>query len=318
MNRILIVNDFWPLLKRVREKLLRKGYDVLTLRGEDLRLSREVPYPDQILAVMLGDDASTEETLRVIRSRQKDPVLATLPVVVVGGFNVVARVESLYRSGADEVIPADFSLEELCARIEPHLRLRKAYLELLRVNERLKELSMTDDLTGLPNRRWFQRDIRKGVEMARRLGTPISCIMVDIDDFKEINDQFGHRVGDMVLVKFGNAMGETKRAYDVVARLGGDEFGWILFDADSRSALNAAMRTKNRITSHPFRVFDHLINVTASFGIATCEGDSLESHGDLIERADRALYVAKERGKNRVVVMNEKGEPREEGHIEIS
>jgi len=316
---VVVVNNFWPLVRALTDKLREKGYEILVLKGKDLIDGvGGLPSGGRVHLVLIGDDGDVKRYIRLFRARETDPLLSNLPLVLIGGFNLVLRARELYAEGVDEIIAADSPVTEASMKIESHLRLRRAYLELISVNERLKELSMTDDLTGLPNRRWFQRDIRKGLEMAKRLGTSISCIMVDLDDFKDVNDRYGHRVGDMVLVKFGATMNEIRRGYDVVARLGGDEFGWIVYDADVKAAFRVAERAKRVLSSHPFVILGHRICVTASFGVASFEGGSIESHEELIERADRALYMAKESGKNRVVSVDEKGEEIEAGSVEIS
>jgi diguanylate cyclase (GGDEF)-like protein len=159
---------------------------------------------------------------------------------------------------------------------------------------------MRDDLTGLPNRRHFAQDLARNVEMARRIGRSLSCIIVDIDDFKKINDDFGHLEGDSVIRQFGNVMQSAKRTYDTVARLGGDEFAWLLLDAAPDQALHAAERAHRLVNERLFEIAANPVRLTATFGVSSLEPGVEISAEDLVGNADRALYWGKESGKNLV------------------
>lgn len=198
------------------------------------------------------------------------------------------------------VLPADISLADLVERTKPLLRYGSLYRSLSDTNRRLRELSMRDDLTDLPNRRHFSHDLSRNVEMARRIGRSLSCVLVDIDDFKRINDEFGHPAGDAVIRQFGQVIRSVKRTYDTVARLGGDEFGWLLVDADRSQALHAAGRAHGVVNRTEFDVGGRTLKVTATFGVSTLVPGVDISPDLLVENADRALYWGKESGKNSV------------------
>ncbi|NIO17519.1 MAG: diguanylate cyclase [Deltaproteobacteria bacterium] len=316
---VISVNSFWPLVKSLETSLQDGGYSVLPMDYRDLALlGEDFSKNRDVYLVLVGDSGLTPGEVEGLASLKLKRFNVSLPLIFVGGMNVMMRSESYLSKGVDEILPADMPVEEAYSRIKPFLRNRHAFLDLYRVTTRLKELSLTDELTGLPNRRWFIRDLKKGFEMAKRLRAPLACIMIDIDDFKEVNDTYGHTAGDAVITQFGLVINGIKRAYDVVSRLGGDEFGWILFNSDRDKACSVVERARKIVSMHRFIVKEHQISITASFGVATFSGDGIKSHEMLIEMADKALYIAKERGKDSVVTYDAAGEESEAGDIEIS
>jgi diguanylate cyclase (GGDEF)-like protein len=159
-------------------------------------------------------------------------------------------------------------------------------------------LATTDSLTGITNRREFTAILAGEVDRAKRYGTPLSLAMYDLDLFKRVNDTFGHDVGDYVLQAVTGLVKEKIRANDVVARWGGEEFMVLMPQSDLQAARNAADKLRLAIAGHHFCTDDKL---TVSFGVITVEPqDDLNS---LLKRVDDALYLAKERGRNRVEIL---------------
>lgn len=169
--------------------------------------------------------------------------------------------------------------------------------ELSIANERITELMNVDPLTGLANRRAFKELVDRELSSARRHRLDLSALMVDIDHFKAINDDYGHDVGDLVLVAVGRALLGAARREDIVARLGGEEFVVILHASSLEDALLCAERMRRNIEILAFPGIDR--PVTASFGATTFR--PAEAIEDLLKRADAALYDAKRSGRNRVV-----------------
>ena len=180
-------------------------------------------------------------------------------------------------------------------RYELELEAMRAKLEAS--NAVLRELSTTDELTNTHNRRSFTERLRIEWERATRLDAPLSLLMIDVDRFKAYNDSFGHVAGDTILQQVANLLCETARTVDVVSRYGGEEFTVILPDADQKGAQSLAERFRHAIetANWPRR------NLTVSVGVAT-RALSIKNPSVLVDRADGALYLAKQNGRNRVEV----------------
>ena len=161
-----------------------------------------------------------------------------------------------------------------------------------------EESALRDELTGLYNRRFFNRVLQQELERSRRYGEPVSLLMVDIDHFKKFNDSYGHLAGDQALCQLAQVLQKTCRTLDHLTRFGGEEFALILPQADREQALSAAERHRLAVESHPLQGGDHR-RLTISVGAATYPEDA--STGlELLEMADQALYQAKRSGKNNV------------------
>lgn len=166
---------------------------------------------------------------------------------------------------------------------------------------RLEALAWTDELTGLLNRRFFMRAAQEECRRMRRTGQTAALVLIDLDFFKEINDLYGHAIGDAVLSKVAMvAHSELRGPFDKLGRWGGEEFVVLLCDVTPEEAQIVCERLRRRIESSAVEVGEHLVNVTASFGI--CMFDSASDAAASIELADRALYVSKRKGRNCVEI----------------
>ena len=173
-------------------------------------------------------------------------------------------------------------------------------LENVRLHEEAQRLAITDGLTGVWNKRYFQMQFRQTIATAQRFHRPFSILMMDLDHFKTVNDNHGHQRGDSVLIEFSQRVTKLLREVDTFARYGGEEFICLLSETDIEGAMTTAEKIHDAIRGEPFGgMDDELLNVTVSVGVAAYpeHGDTYKS---LVEAADRALYQAKQRGRDQV------------------
>ena len=186
--------------------------------------------------------------------------------------------------------------------------------ELMKVNnelnilvKKLKRQCSRDGQTGLYNYRHLRQRLNIEFKRARRYKEPLTCIMLDVDRFKSINDTYGHRFGDFVLKKLGYMLRNPLRETDIVARYGGDEFGILVPNTGYQGAFTIAQKIQERISSDPFRYNGMGVTITVSLGIASIPDDQVFSPGQLIDFADKALYQVKKNGGNAILGFQEIG-----------
>ncbi|MDO8092000.1 MAG: diguanylate cyclase [Candidatus Brocadiales bacterium] len=171
-----------------------------------------------------------------------------------------------------------------------------------RMREKLEELAVTDGLTGAYNHKYFQEHLGYEFERAKRYNTPLSLIMVDIDYFKNFNDQFGHQLGDEALIGLARLLKDNLRHIDTVARYGGEEFILILPNTDEKECFLLAERLRTKTECYKVKGNVSPLGITISLGLATFNGMNFNNKVELIKAADDALYIAKRGGRNRVEV----------------
>jgi diguanylate cyclase (GGDEF)-like protein len=173
-------------------------------------------------------------------------------------------------------------------------------LENARLHDVVQRQAITDDLTGLVNRRRFIEALQAEIERARRFSSPLTVVLADLDDFKRVNDDFGHHAGDIVLQSFADLVRSHVREVDVPGRIGGEEFAILLPETDAGDAARVAERMRQSLSAFAVPVSEgQTVRVTSSFGVA--ELGTEPAGDDLLRVADAALYRAKAEGKNRVV-----------------
>lgn len=177
--------------------------------------------------------------------------------------------------------------------------------EQKKMMRRLNRLATIDELTQVYNRRYFYNECRKEIDRAKRYSTPFSFIIFDIDFFKRVNDTYGHHVGDLVLKHIVTVAKNNIRKSDIITRYGGEEFAIFLPHTYVKGAIDVAEKIRKMIANTPYLLNDKKINVTSSFGVYGVEFYCKEDLEDIMIKADRALYKAKESGRNKVVLYEE-------------
>ena len=206
--------------------------------------------------------------------------------------------------GASDFIVKPFDPEELVARMKVHLKIKHLQDDLKRSNELLLELSNTDHLTGLFNRRFLMESLDKELQRTKRKNGQLALLLLDIDHFKRINDTHGHLQGDLVLQKVALNIQKELRSYDIASRYGGEEFVAVLPDTSLKEAFNVADRIRLSIQRMQFAGCLSTEQVTASLGVALLPSKSFDDIDGLLRAADEALYRAKEAGRNNVMISD--------------
>ncbi|MDH3360187.1 MAG: response regulator [Desulfobulbaceae bacterium] len=285
-DRILIIDDDQANRLILQDILDRSGYSVLEAEDGETGIKRAVfEQPDLIL---LDINMPGINGLQVCRKLRSDPKNVFAIIMITASDE--REVEGL-ESGADDYILKPFQEKVLLARIKRGLL----------TAERRKDAHV-DSLTNVFNRRTFNTFLAQEEERASRYSRPLAMIMADIDNFKDVNDTYGHDVGDQVLIEVANLLRRSCRGSDLLARFGGEEFVILLPEADVEDAIIYAEKARVRIEKHTFPQVEKL---TASFGIAELrKNDAL----GMVKRADQALYVAKNSGRNKVSVEKPVGQ----------
>lgn len=196
----------------------------------------------------------------------------------------------------------DYQSRLFQAQLRSGLRRLQSYRELSRANDLLSAIALSDPLTQLSNRRAFDWELPRQIAAARQQNAALSLLMIDIDYFKSINDNYGHLVGDQVLQLMAERLSQNMRFYEMPFRYGGEEFVVILNGADAEAALKIGERLCRLIAEEPFVVNDRIeLSITVSVGLAWLAAEDDERGIGLLDRADQNLLKAKLAGRNRVV-----------------
>jgi len=236
--------------------------------------------------------------ISVLASRAE---LSDIPTILLTGRNDREMKIRGLEQGAVDYVTKPFDEGELIARVKVQLKIKKLQDDLKRTNELLLEISNTDPLTGLYNRRYFMETLDKEFQRIRRKDGTLSLIILDLDHFKSINDTFGHQQGDEVLVEVALQMQKHLRSYDIAARYGGEEFIAVLPESSREETMQAAERLRASVAALGFsgNSGQHAV-VTISIGVAVFPSPKVDCIDSLIRQADEALYQAKRNGRNRV------------------
>jgi diguanylate cyclase (GGDEF)-like protein len=300
---ILLADDEPVNLALIKRRLEWEDYDVHTAQDgrEAVERARSL-LPDLIiLDVMMP----VMDGLQACRLLKQDERTRDTPIIFLSALDDMETKVSGLSLGANDYISKPFRAEELVARVGVAIRLKRERDRLrgeadeaARRAAAASEMSMTDALTGLLNRYGLRRSLQHEYAQARRYNRPLSCLMIDLDYFKNINDTYGHAAGDAALAQVARVLTETVRASDVVCRYGGEEFLVLMPETDLSGALALGDKVRADAARRLFGDGERAFHLTFSAGAAELGPE--ESANDMIARADHALYRAKASGRDRV------------------
>ncbi len=312
---VLVIEDSSFGTDQVKAVLEKTSYQFVIAKNgiQGLKQAREF-LPDVILLDMVLPDMDGREVCRHLRSQED---LRGIPIIIV---TVRGKTEDKVLGlgeGASDYVTKPFEPSELRARIDASLRMKRLQDELIEKNKELvrknqeyevllkhvQTLAITDPVTGLFNRRYFEEVLGQEFSRSQRYCTPFSCLMIDIDQFKKINDTFGHEAGDKVLEEMGKIIQLQVRKVDLSARYGGDELAVLLPESLRDDAAQVAQRILEQVHSATFPILGEKHRVSVSIGVAGFPDPELRDARQAVLASDFALYRAKRAGGNRVEMM---------------
>lgn len=301
MRTILIVDDELDTLTLLKEFLEDKNFKVI---------STEDPYK----AISIVEEEEIDLVIADLKMPEMDGIALTkeilvfnseMPVIIMTAYaSIESAIESI-KAGATDFITKPFKFDHTLFVVNKALE-RRALTQLAKKSVYYKKLSQTDELTGLFNLRSFKSVLEENLKEHKELGKGLSLMMADIDDFKRVNDTFGHQSGDKVLSEIANILSKSVRGCDFLARYGGEEFAVVLPETGKRAALKVGQRILEEIEKFRFKSKDDesIGLITITVGLATFPRDG-ETGQALLASADKALYKGKRAGKNRICTIEE-------------
>jgi diguanylate cyclase (GGDEF)-like protein len=291
---VMVIEDH-PDQRELLEIVLQKeGYRVVPAANGVEALAKLEKEPAQvILSDVMMPKMDGFELMRKIRS---NPLFKNVYIIL-----ITARIQERDRVqgldlGADDYITKPFSFSELLARVRVGSR-------VVQYQQHLEHQALVDSLTGLFNRGAFERKMEEEFERAQRYHHPLSVLLLDVDNFKVVNDTYGHHWGDEVLKKIAELLKSKTRRSDYPARYGGEEFVLILPETDLESALNVEAKVRAEIKAAILGTKARSFSITVSAGVSSTCNKQYSNWHQLLEDADQALYLAKSRGKDRAEVF---------------
>lgn len=305
---VLVVDDDKIPRNVVRNYLKKAGFNVTTAENGKEALEK---FDEQFFPVILTDWMMPEidgpQLCKLIREKKTSGYVYIILITAKDAKNdIVSGLEA----GADDYLTKPIHQPELMARIYTGLRILELEQSLVKANQEIHQLSITDPLTGCFNRGYLAERFPQELQRAIRYHLPLSVIIADIDFFKKVNDTYGHHAGDEVLKNFANAINNgIRKKIDWIVRYGGEEFLIILPETSCEGAIITAERLRVIVSNTPTQVDNQTINVTSSFGgtstifVKEPKGDEIISMEHLVNFADAQLYKSKEEGRNKVNIL---------------
>jgi diguanylate cyclase (GGDEF)-like protein len=295
---VLVVDDS-PVYRKLVEHVLSSEVYSLSVASDGAEAMKlyEERSPSIVITDWILPDFSGLELCQRIRSDDTRPYTY---IIVMTSSTEKGNVVKGLQAGADDYLTKPFDPEEMLARIGVGRRIIDLNRELAAKSQKLEEAARTDPLTGLPNRRAIEEWAARQVRGAARHGFPLWVALGDIDNFKAINDSFGHDAGDIVLRTFADVLKKNSRASDMCGRLGGDEFLLVITHVESEQLEQVVTRFRDQFAALSFPLQGQSVHVTASFGVTGVPTKEARDFGVLVRKADQMLYEAKRAGRNLV------------------
>lgn len=291
--KILIADDDEISRIRLEHMLVKRGYDVVTI-ADGHQAWRVLQGEDRPKLAILDWMMPEIDGLDLCRRIRQNPDASYVYIILLTAKTQKEDIVRGLETGADDYITKPFDDQELQARLRTGQR-------IVELQETLRALATRDSLTGLWNHAMILDILGKRLARGAREGTPVGIIMADLDRFKQINDTYGHLVGDTVLCEAAKRMQAALRPYDAVGRYGGEEFLIALPNCDREKAIDIAERLRRSISDVAVNTAVGAIPITASFGVTISQVSKFNIN-ELIQEADEAMYRAKQGGRNRVEV----------------
>ena len=296
--RVLVVEKSRFTTQRLSEYLAEADHEVVCAETGERAL--ELGRAQQFDLVIVGIDLGGEDGLRLCSQFRSQEETRHLPLLLLLEDMDLPRLAKGLDLGVTDYLVKPLDRGELLARVRTQVRRRRYHDRLRERIQTSMSMAFTDSLTGLYNRRYLMTHLDRKLMGIAETGKPVSVMLFDVDHFKAVNDTHGHGVGDDVLVKLAEVASDNLRSVDLVARLGGEEFVVVMPESNAATAIQVAERLCAQVAESTIDLPDGTpLSVTISIGVATSE-TAEEMADDLIERADGALYTAKNAGRNRV------------------
>ena len=299
---VLVIDDNEVVRNLAKKLLTNNSFNVLAAEGgrEAIELLKLFD-PHVILLDVMMPDMDGYEVCRKLKTIDKTK---DIPIIMVTSKTDTLDKIKGFEIGAADYITKPFNPAELLARVNSQVKMKNVCDELQEKNIILEELVKKDGLTNLYNHRYFHERLNDEFVRSKRYNLPLCCVIIDIDYFKRVNDQYGHQFGDLVLKSMSEIITNNIRDVDICARYGGEEFGIIIPQTTLEETDSMMERIRENIEKHKFEIADNTINITISIGIAGMRQSGASTHRELVKYADEALYNAKFNGRNRVEIYN--------------
>jgi two-component system, cell cycle response regulator len=297
--RILVVDDDPLTLHMVVYRLRQWGHEVIACTDGDTawKMLERGPVPNVVILDWMMPGINGPELCQRVRGRSDWPYMY---IVMLTGRNNPEDLIAGLDAGADDYLTKPFNLGELDARLRAGKRIVDLQNELISARETLRIQAMQDPLTQILNHGAIMDSLLREIDRAHREHQPLSLILADLDGFKNVNDSYGHVMGDRVLVEVARRMRNCLRSYDAIGRYGGEEFLMVLPNSEATHAVRLAERIRVAVSQEPFRFQNVDLTVTVSQGVTTWTEPYPIPLERLIQSADCALYLVKNSGRNGV------------------